>query len=68
VVVDLVAGTARPVFEVGGIEAFWARDDRTAIVITGGPDPTVVAVDTETGIGTPIDGALSGRDMVIAAG
>jgi hypothetical protein len=69
VVVDLVAGTARPVFEGGGNEAFWARDDRTAIVIdVGGPAPTVVAVDTETGTATPIDGALSGRDMVIAAG
>lgn len=69
VVVDLVAGTARQVFEGGGSEAFWARDDRTAIVIdVGGPEPTVVAVDTETGTVTPIDGALSGRDMVIAAG
>jgi hypothetical protein len=69
VVVDLVAGTARTVFEGDGIESFWARDDRTAVVIdTGGPDPTVVAVDTETGTATPIDGALSGRDMVIAAG
>jgi hypothetical protein len=69
VVVDLVAGTARVVFEGGGIGAFWARDDRTAIVIdSAGPDPTVVAVDTETGTATPIDGALSGRDMVIAAG
>ena len=69
VVVDLVAGTARTVFEGGGIEAFWARDDRTAIVIDmGRPDPTVVAVDTTTGAATPINGALSGRDMVIAAG
>ena len=68
VVVDLDAGTARVVFEGDGVGAFWARDDRTAIVISGGPDPTVLAVDTETGTATPIDGALSDRDIVIAAG
>jgi hypothetical protein len=53
VVVDLVAGTARVVFEGGGVEGFWAADDRTAIVLLSGG--AVVAVDTVTGTATTID-------------
>lgn len=64
VVVDLVAGTARVVFEARGVEGFWAADDRTAIVVGGG---AVVAVDTVTGTATTIDDHPSEGFQVIAA-
>jgi hypothetical protein len=73
VVVDIEEGTADIVFEdPGGLEAFWARDDRTAIVLhseTGGVgETTVTAVDTVTGATTTIDDALPDGFTVIAGG
>jgi hypothetical protein len=66
-VVDLVAGTARVVYEGGG-EGFWAADDRTAVLLTGdGSGSTaIVAVDTDTGTATTVD-HLDPRSQVIAA-
>ncbi len=67
VVVDLVAGTARVVFEGGAVEGFWAADDRTAIVVdSGGSDATIVTVDTVTGTATTVD-HLPEHFQVIAA-
>jgi hypothetical protein len=72
VVVDIEKGTADIVFEApGGLEAFWARDDRTAIVIhseTGGEagQMTVTTVDTVTAATTPIDDAVPDGFDVIA--
>jgi hypothetical protein len=71
-VVDIEEGTADIVFEdPGGLEAFWARDDRTAIVLhseAGGEagQTTVTAVDTITGATTTIDDAMPAGFQVIA--
>ena len=71
VVVDLEKGTADIVFEAPGVEAFWAHDDRTAIVLhsaAGGEagQTTVTAVDTVTGATTTIDDAVPDGFNVIA--
>jgi hypothetical protein len=71
VVIDIEDGTADIVFEdPGGLEAFWARDDRTAIVLHSEAgevgQTTVSAVDTVTGATTAIDDALSDGFTVIA--
>jgi hypothetical protein len=69
-VVDLEAGTA-DAFPVPGGTAFWAGDDRTAIVVGDGAgdtvDNTVTAVDTATGATTSVDGAVPEGFGLIAA-
>jgi hypothetical protein len=72
VVIDIEKGTADIVFEdPGGLEAFWARDDRTAIVLhsEAGREvglTTVTAVDTVTAATTKIDDAVPDGFEVIA--
>jgi hypothetical protein len=71
VVIDIEEGTADIVFEgPGGLEAFWARDDRTAIVLhseAGREGLTAVtAVDTVTAATTTIVDALPDGFNVIA--
>ncbi|MGH9262290.1 MAG: hypothetical protein ACRD08_20720, partial [Acidimicrobiales bacterium] len=72
VVVDIEDGTADIVFEdPGGLEAFWARDNRTAIVLhseAGGEarQTTVTAVDTVTAATTTINDAVPDGFQVIA--
>lgn len=76
VVVDLEAGTM-DVFPVAGTAAFWASDDRTAILVNEGVRPdgdgpgtaanSVIAVDTVTGATTTIDNALPDDFRLIAA-
>jgi hypothetical protein len=69
VVVDLVAGTARVVFEGRvAVDAFWAADDRTVIVLDpGDPDTTITAVDTKTGTATTIDHLPRDVQLIAAA-
>ncbi len=71
VVVDIEAGTADIVFEdPDGLEAFWARDDRTAIVLHSEAGrvglTTVTAVDTVTATTTTINDAVPDGFNVIA--
>jgi hypothetical protein len=72
VVVEIEEGTADIVFEdPGGLEAFWARGDRTAIVLhskAGGEvgQTSVTAVDTVTASTTTIDDAVPDGFRVIA--
>jgi hypothetical protein len=71
VVVDVEAGTADIVFEApGGLEAFWARDGRTAIVLHSEPGAegltAVTAVDTVTSATTTIGDAVPNGFQVIA--
>jgi hypothetical protein len=71
VVVDLEEGTADIVFEdPDGLEAFWARDDRTAIVLHSEAGrvglTTVTAVDTVTAATTTINDAVPDGFNVIA--
>ena len=69
-VVDLEAGTA-DAFPVAGGTAFWASDDRTAIVVGDGSRAlaatVVTAVDTTSGATTSFDGALPDGFGLIAA-
>jgi hypothetical protein len=72
VVIDIEEGTADIVFEdPDGLEAFWARDDRTAIVLHSEPGrvglTTVTAVDTVTAATTTINDAVPDGFNVIAA-
>lgn len=71
VVVDIEEGTADIVFEdPDGLEAFWARDDRTAIVLHSEAGrvglTTVTAVDTVTAATTTINDAVPDGFNVIA--
>lgn len=71
VVVDIEEGTADIVFEdPDGLEAFWARDDRTAIVLHSEAgevgQTTVTAVDTVTATTTTINDAVPDGFNVIA--
>ena len=71
VVLDIEEGTADIVFEdPDGLEAFWARDDRTAIVLHSEAGrvglTTVTAVDTVTAATTTINDAVPDGFNVIA--
>jgi hypothetical protein len=71
VVVDIEEGTADIVFEdPDGLEAFWARDDRTAIVLHSEAGrvglTTVTAVDTVTATTITINDAVPDGFNVIA--
>ena len=73
VVVDIEEGTADIVFEdPEGLEAFWAGDDRTAIVLHSEAGrvglTTVTAVDTVTAATTTINDAVPDGFNVIAGG
>jgi hypothetical protein len=68
-VVDLDDGTTEVVYEgPGAASAYWAGDDRTAVV-AGGDEPsrTVTAVDTVTGATRTIADAVPEGYFVVAA-
>lgn len=70
VVVDIEQGTADVVFEgPGGVEGFWAGDDRTAIAVApeGRFGTSLTAIDTVTGATSTIDNAVPPGFKVIAA-
>jgi hypothetical protein len=70
VVVDLERSGARVVYEgAGASSAFWAGDDKTALVVEGTDDGQVVtAVDTSTDRAITIDDVVPSGFRIVAGG